>query len=136
MVYIAVNSYKNMDEILGYSLSIFTIIVVLYKLFFASLDQQILLNKIKHVDYITEKYRHINIQKNISKLQIQSVGWSYLATFILFINIFKLIGYSPKWWTNIFIVGFINLTSSSLKMFMDRIAGKRFIQFATNKFLR
>lgn len=136
VLYFSINTYKTITTLVGYGVSVPTIIITLYKQFFSSLDEQILLDKIKNVDIYTDRSHHINIQNKISKLRMQLMSWSYLTVFVICINILKQINYSPSLLNNFWVLAILTPSAFLISLLTEQLAKYRFHQYETNTFLR
>ncbi|QYY85491.1 hypothetical protein [Pediococcus pentosaceus] len=136
VLYFSINTYKSITTLVGYGVSVPTIIITLYKQFFSSLDEQILLDKIKNVDIYTDRSHHINIQNKISKLRMQLMSWSYLTVFVICINILKQINYSPSLLNNFWVLAILTPSAFLISLLTEQLAKYRFHQYETNTFLR
>lgn len=136
VLYFSINTYKTITTLVGYGVSVPTIIITLYKQFFSSLDEQILLDKIKNVDIYTDRSHHINIQNKISKLRMQLMSWSYLTVFVICINILKQTNYSPSLLNNFWVLAILTPSAFLISVLTEQLAKCRFHQYETNTFLR
>lgn len=136
VLYFSINTYKSITTLVGYGVSVPTIIITLYKQFFSSLDEQILLDKIKNVDIYTDRSHHINIQNKISKLRMQLMSWSYLTVFVICINILKQINYSPSLLNNFWVLAILTPSAFLISLLTEQLAKYKFHQYETNTFLR